>query len=111
MAYYFSASGTLDRTSAVDLLNKAIDVVWMQRNELAGVELGQFFDRDTKDSGLTHVISSVTSQLPLPVENEDTEALPYFTPAPGFDKTITLINYRSGIRVTDTMMKADRFDR
>jgi len=109
MANYFSASGIVDRTAAPDLLNKAIDVMWMQRNELAGVVLERFFDSDTKDSGLSHVISSVTSSLPLPVENEDTEALPYFTPAPGYDKTITLINYRSGIRVTDTMLRADRF--
>ncbi len=111
MANYFSATGTIDRTAAPDLLNKAIDVIWTQRNELAGVVLGKYYDTESKDSGLTHIISSVTSQLPLPQENEDTEALPYFTPAPGFDKTFTLINYRSGIRVTDTMVKADRFSK
>jgi hypothetical protein len=111
MANYFSANGTIDRTAAPDLLNKAIDVVWMQRNVTNGIMLGKYFDTESKDSGLTHIISSVTSQLPLPQENEDTEALPYFTPAPGFDKTFTLINYRSGIRVTDTMVKADRFSK
>ena len=111
MANYFSATGTIDRTAAPDLLNKAIDVVWMQKNTLAGVLLDRWFDKITKDSGLSHVISSVTSHLPLPQENEDTEALPYFTPAPGFDKTILLINYRSGIRVTETMLLADRFNK
>ena len=109
MANYFSATGVVDRTSAPDLLNKAIDVMFLQRNEVAGVVLDQFFDMDSKDSGLSHVISSVTSHLALPVENEDTEALPYVTPAPGYDKTITLINFRQGIRVTDTMLRADRF--
>jgi len=108
---YFSANGTIDRTAAPDLLNKAIDTIWMQRNVLAGVVLDKYWETESKDSGLTHIISSVTSQLPLPQENEDMEALPYFTPAPGYDKTFTLINYRSGIRVTDTMLRADRFSK
>ena len=111
MPNYFSSAGVIDRSTYPDLLNKAIDVVWTARNQIAGNVLGQFFDTDTKDSGLSHVISYVTSHLPLPVENEDTDALPNFTPAPGYDKTITLINYRSGIRVTDTMVRADRFDK
>ena len=111
MANYFSATGTIDRNAAPDLLNKAIDLVWLQRNELAGVVLDKYFEVVPKDSGLSHILTSVTSHLPLPVENEDTEALPYFTPAPGYDKTIVLINYRSGIRVTNTMLKADRFSK
>lgn len=111
MSNYFSATGTLDRTAAPDLLNKQIDVMWMQRDIIAGNVLGQFFDKETKDSGLTHVISSVTASLPLPGEVEDTENLPYVTPAPGFDKTITLVNHAAGIRVTRTMLKADRFDK
>lgn len=111
MANYFSSNGTVDRTAAPDLLNKAIDTMVLQRNEVSGAVLGQFFDVETKDSGLSHIVSSVTSQLALPQENQDTEALPYLTPAPGYDKTITLVNYRSGIRVTDTMLRADRFSK
>ena len=111
MANQFAATqGTINIDSHVDLLNKAIDVVWMRRNEFMGV-LGRFFDKQTKQSGLTHIISSVGSTLPLPVENDDQEALPYFSPAPGFDKTFVLVRYRSGIRVTRTMLKADRFSR
>ena len=109
MANYFSAPGIINRDAAPELLDKSIDAIWMQRNVAAGVVLDRFFDKVNKSEGLSHVISSVTSQLPLPIENEDTEALPYMAPAPGYKKTITLVNYRSGIRVTDTMLKADRF--
>jgi hypothetical protein len=110
MPNQFSAFGHIGVDSYPDLLNKAIDTVWVQANQEV-LKLAPFFDVETKDSGMTHVISSVTSQLPLPVENNDTEALPYFTPAPGFDKTFVLLPYRSGIRVTSTMLKADRFDK
>ena len=60
MSNYFSNTGTIDRTAAPDLLNKAIDVIWTQRNELAGVVLGKYFDTESKDYGITHIISSVT---------------------------------------------------
>ena len=110
MANHVSMTGSLSRDAYNDLLNKAIDVVFMRRDEHIGV-LAQFFDVDTKDSGLSHIISSVSSVLRLPQENEDTEALPYDAPVQGFDKTFVLVNYRLGIRVTDTMLRADRFSR
>uniref|UniRef100_A0A6M3IG07 Putative capsid protein n=1 Tax=viral metagenome TaxID=1070528 RepID=A0A6M3IG07_9ZZZZ len=106
-----NADSVITKTTYPDLLNKAIDVVWMRRDEVAGNVLGQFFDTQSKSEGLTHVISSVSSVLPLPIENEDTEALPYHASAPGFDKTFTVVNYRSGIRVTRTMIEADRFSK
>ncbi len=103
--------GILSRDAAPDLLKRDFDIMWMQRNEVGGAVLGQFFGIEPKNSGLTHTISSVTSQLPLPQENSDTDALPYYTPAPGHDKSIVLIEYASGIRVTDTMIRADRYDK
>ena len=105
-----SQQGTIDKNSNQDLLNAAIDTVWNRRNEFVGA-LAQFFDEEKKDSGLSHIITSVGSALALPQKNGDTEPLPYLEPAPGFNKTFTLLSYRSGIRVTDTMMKADRFDK
>ena len=56
MPNYFSTTGTIDRTSAPDLLNKAIDAMFLQRNEVAGAVLGQFFDTETKDSGVERFI-------------------------------------------------------
>ena len=111
MANQVSNVGMLDTNALVKLLNKSIDLVFMRRDEVAGNVTAPFFDKVTKDSGLTHVMSSAGSSLPLPVENEDTEALPYVAPVTGFDKTFVLVNYRSGIRVTSTILKADRFSR
>lgn len=110
MANQFSAAaGAITKDHPISAIDKSIDVNWMRRNEFVGA-LAPLFDIDTKSGGLTHVITNVGSALPLPVENEDTEDLPYFTPADGFKKTFTVVNYRSGIRVTDTMLAADRFD-
>jgi len=108
MANYFTAGGIIDTNANPQLLDLAIDAMWNRRNEFTGV-LAKYFDEEIKDSGLTHVVSSVGSALPLPQKNEDTEPLPYFVPAPGYKKTFILIGYRAGIRVTETQMKADRF--
>lgn len=112
MADNFPMAGAINRYSHVDLLNKAIDVAFLRRNELAGLVSAKYFDVDKKDAGLTHVITSVGSTLPLPqVLSTDQSALPYFTPADGYDKTITLELKKSGIMVTRLMLEADRFDR
>jgi len=107
MANQFSSTGTIDK-SVVLLLDRAIDAVFMQRNELAGAVLGQFFDKVSIGEGLDYVIASVTSQLPFPQENEDTEALPYFTAAPGFKKTLTVTEYRAGIRIARIIIESQR---
>jgi hypothetical protein len=109
MPQFSAAQGAITKDSLVDAVDKSIDTLWLRRNEFIGA-LAPFFDVDKKSGGLSHVISSVGSALPLPTENEDTDSLPYFQPAAGFKKTFTTVNYRSGIRVTDTMLAADRFD-
>jgi len=108
----FTSSGIMDRWSATDLLDKEIDVIFMQRNETdSTIVLGQYFDTENKDSGLSHIIGSMTSQLSLPPINEDGEPMPFFTAAPGFKKTFLLYGRRMGVQVTDTMMKAQHHKR
>ena len=109
MANQFSSAGTITQ-DMVDLLDKSIDEIWNRRDEHAGV-LARFFDVENKSEGLSHIITNVGSELSLPQISQDTEALPYLVPADGFKQTFNLINYRSGIRVTDTVMRADRFDK
>lgn len=106
----YTDGGIIDTNSNPQLLDLQIETMWNRRDEFSGV-LSKYFMEETKDGGLSHVISSVGSAAPLPQKNEDTEALPYYTTAPGFKKTFTLISYRLGIRVTDTQLKADRFDK
>jgi hypothetical protein len=101
----------LDTNAAAKLLNKAIDVVFMRRDEVSENKLAAFFEKVPISSGLSYTVTSAGRSLTMPVQNEDTEALPYVAPVTGFDKTFTLINYRSGIRVTSTILKADRFSK
>lgn len=103
-----NASGAIDKDSHVDLLDKSIDVMFNRENKVP-LALAKYFDVRTKENGLTDVIGDVGSTLGLPRENEDLEDIPQLVPAPGYTKTIVLQGYRSGIRVTDTQMQADRF--
>lgn len=109
MAIQPSSGSIGDKSTWPALLDKDIDVMWMRRDSTEGIVLGQFFEVIPKSEGLTHVITSLSSAIPLPIQNEDTDALPYHLPVPGNPKTFTVVNYRSGIRVTRTMIEADRY--
>ena len=104
---YTGAQGIMDVDTYIDNLNRAIELLWMRKDQQKGV-LAKFFNAMDVES-LSYTISSVGQTVRMPVENNDTEELPYVEPAPGISKTFTLVNYRVGIRVTDTMLRADRF--
>lgn len=104
------AEGAITIDSHIDLLDKAIETIWMQRNEFTG-KLAKYFMRVQGQGGVDMKMSNVGSTLPLPQKNEDNEALPYFEPPNGFAKTYTYINYRSGIRVLRSAMESDRFSK
>jgi len=109
MANYFAKPGVVERAVYVDNLDRSIEALWMRRDEHAGV-LGQFFDAKDTES-ISFKVSSVGTALTLPKKSEDTDQLPQAQPATGYDKTITQAVYRLGIRVTDTFIRADRFNR
>ena len=111
MAIQPSSGSIGDKSTWPALLDKSIDVLWMRRDETPDLVLGRFFDVVPKSEGLTHVITSVSSVIPLPIETEDTEPLAYHLPVPGDRKTLTVVNYASGLRVTKTMIEADRFSK
>jgi len=104
---YSGAQGIMDIDTYVDNLDRAIELLWMRKDSHKGV-LAKYFDAQDVESISTSV-SSVGQTVRMPVENNDTEELPYVQPAPGKKMTFTLVNYRVGIRVTDTMIRADRF--
>lgn len=106
MANQFSKVGYVIPQTYVDNLDAAVEYMWMRRDEFAG-ELGEFFEPIQADS-TAFKMSSVSSVLGLVRESEDTADLPYDIPAPGYDKTFNLVNYRLAVRVTDTMVRADR---
>jgi len=104
-----SAQSFLSEDHPIEAINKSVDLMWMRRNEFVGNSAG-FFDVDKKSGGLTHVMTNVGNALPLPQRNNDTDALPYVTPAGGYKKTFTVISRRQGIRVTRLALESDRFD-
>lgn len=106
---YSAGQGVMDVDTYIDNLNRAIELLWMRKDTQKGV-LSKYFDAQDVES-LAYTISSVGQTVRMPVENNDTEELPYVQPAPGRSKTFTLVNYRVGIRVTDTMIRSDRFNR
>ena len=108
MANDYTDVGIFERDGRIDNLDRSIELLWERRDEHAGV-LGQFFNDQMAES-MSYKLSSVSSVVGMPVENEDTEEAPYVTSAPGFDKTFTLVPYRLFVRVTGTMLLADRFN-
>lgn len=100
-------TGTLTRDTYPELLDAQVELIWNRRDEHSGV-LGQFFETVSAASD-TLKMTNVGSALPLPKENEDTEGLPYVNPARGDNKTVTLVNYRQAIAVTDSLRSLDRF--
>ena len=102
----FVETGTMTRDAYVLLLDASLEVMENRKDEFAGV-LGQFF-QDLPAPSDTLKMSDVGSALPLPKQNEDTEGLPFVLPAPGDNKTYTLVNYRQAIAVTDSLRSLDR---
>jgi hypothetical protein len=108
---FLAAAGTMTRETWPELIDKTIDVFWSQRNEAPQLVLSPFFDVTSGIAGRTHVITSGTSHLGMPKENEDLDPLPYAVAAPGRKQTFTVVNYRNAVRVTDTAFRMDRFDK
>ena len=100
-------TGTLTRDTYPELLDAQVELIWNRRDEHSGV-LGQFFETVSAKSD-TLKMTNVGSALPLPKENEDTEGLPYVNPARGDSKTVTVVNYRQAVAVTDSLVSLDRF--
>ena len=99
--------GALTEEAQKQLLDNSFDRFWARKDRHAGV-LGQFFEKIPAES-LSFKISSEGSAMPLPPKSNDSDTIPYDTPAPGYTKTFNLVNYRLGIRATDTIITADRY--
>lgn len=108
MANQFSADqGVMDRTTFVDHLSKSFDVMWLRRDAFSG-NLGQFFKKIPAAS-LNYYIASQSASLPLPPESEDTDVLPEVVPATAWKQNFVLAVYRQAIRVTDTLLRTERY--
>ena len=104
---WYASPGVLEPKVFVDLVDKAMDLVWERRDQVTP-QLMPLFEKATSQTG-SFKASSVSSIVDLPIVSEDTNPLPYTQPAPGYDKTFTTVNYRRAIRATDDMRSMDLF--
>ncbi len=109
MANTYAGVGMLDRRVFVDLMDKAMDVIKMRPDRVKPT-LGRFFVKETAITD-TFKISDVSSVIDTPIKSEDGGLMPYSAPAPGFDKTITTVNFRRFVRATDDMRRMDLFNK
>lgn len=110
MANRFFRSGTIDRKTYSDQLSKTFDVMWLRAQGMV-MRLERYFSQETLANGDEFRIGSVGSGLSLPVENEDTAELPQTQPATGFSKTLTMVPYRTSVKVTDNMRIMERYSK
>ena len=108
MNQFPASQGILTPESAPDLLNKAIQAIWMRRDEFTS-NLKQLFETIPLEHGKEHIFSSVSSVVGLPEVTDDTDPISYANPAPGFKQTYTMVTYVKGVRVTDQAIRFDRF--
>jgi len=97
---YISRSGV-----GADSLDKEMDLL-VNRYNKTPIQGAEFFRVEQARAG-SHKEATVGNVLEQPRLNEDTDALPWLTPVPGFRKTFTVVNLRSGVRVTRTMVERE----
>lgn len=100
-------TGTLNEHSYADLLEPSFDEI-KASNDMLTLSLAEYF-ATRKANRLEYKHSTVGSILDLPVKSEDEDTIPFVQPSPGYDTTFTLVNYRSGIKVTRTLMETSQF--
>jgi len=106
----FNRTGTIQRGAgvAVDQLDRDFDTMDVIAEELSGLELAGLFEVISAESA-AFKMGKVTTALPLPTKNLDTEGIPYTESAPGFSKEVDLYQYRQGTRITDTLLQTERY--
>jgi len=107
----FAKLGIVDRKQYADQLSRDFDLMWLRSNEEISETEDMVVRWDVANgTGDNIKIGNTGSALQLPVKNEDTDAKPFAQPAPGYNKTITLYPYRQFVRVTDNMMRMQRYN-
>jgi len=102
----YAQLGPLHRSTYPDHINKSMDT-FLARSENIPLQMAKYFKKETATT-LEHKLTTYSNILNHPRKSEDTEALPYEVPAPGYDKTIALNTYRLGTMITRTYDKIDQ---
>ena len=100
----FDKPGYEEQSKNADLLNKAMDMS-IERYSTVPLEGEKLVRKETNVTGGVYKEFTVGNVLGLPVEAEDTDALPVDTSAPGYDITATMVEYRLGLFVPKSMFE------
>lgn len=107
----YSEPGIITRNgSGLHHIDKEMDFLVTRANDTP-IQGLQFVRTIGSDQIPTNTYKEATegSILEVPPENNDTEDIPYVTPALGFSNTFTMVNYREGVKITRSMLEDDRF--
>lgn len=105
----YAQPGTITRDGAGSShLDKEVDAMIATLNNVP-VQGEQFFRIVNNARTDVYKEANYGSALELAHKNEDTDELPYFTPAKCFDNEFTIVNYRSAIRASQSMMEDELF--
>ncbi len=102
-----SGTSTINRETHKDLFDRTFDDIKEVKDNVP-MQGGQFFSQE-KAARLDHKKGSMSSTLDLPVISEDEDDLPFVQPVTGYNKTFTLSNYRSAIKITRKMVELDQW--
>ena len=86
-----------------DHLDKTMDG-YIERHNNMPIQGARFY-RIAESRAGTYKETTIGNALPQPRKNEDTDALPWLTPPPGFRKEFEMVMLRAGIRVTRRMQE------
>jgi len=100
----YSQPGYIDRNGVgADALDKEMDKLRARSNET--ILQGARFIRTATPRGGVYKEADYGTGLELPRKSEDTDQMPFVTPVPGFDVSISVVNFRLAIQVEQSMIE------
>lgn len=99
-------TGTMIRDGYEDHFDKSMDS-FLKRSDNIPLQGARFYVQENATT-LTHKLTTWADVLRIPRQSEDTDPLPYDQPAPGYDKSISILTYRNAIKITKTLEKIDQ---
>lgn len=101
-----AGNGVTDKRIAPALYDKTFDQIRVISERVPRQGAQFFAERSTNQESYKE--GSESAVLELPQVNSDTDAIPLLTPIKGFDKSVTLVQYRSGFIVSKTAVESQK---
>jgi len=103
---YYAQTGILQHQSYPDNFAQDMNEYLERPSAIPQVNMQYFVE--SNPTALLHNITTFGKVLDIPGRNEDTDALVFDQPAPGYDKQLELKTYRTAIRIDRTTRDNDQ---